>query len=148
MNIQDFLSPADVLVDMRAKDKPGVLKQLAGHAAAALGLPADVAVEQIQKRDDLGSTGIGGGVALPHARFREVGKPFGVLARLRQPIDFDAVDGQPVDLVLLILLPASPQLDQLNALAAAARKLRDGDVLRHLRTAATPLEVFEAITRA
>ena len=92
-------------------------------------------VSEIEKRDELGSTGIGGGVSLPHARFREVTKPYGLFARLRQPIEFQAIDGEPVDLVFLLLLPASSQLDQLDALAAVARKLRDPEVLARLRSA-------------
>ena len=72
-------------------------------------------------------------------------RPFGVLARLKQPIAFDAVDGQPVDIVFLLLLPASSQLDQLNALAAAARRLRDRDVLQRLRRASTATELHSVI---
>jgi PTS system nitrogen regulatory IIA component len=73
---------------------------------------------------------------------------FGFLARLRQPIDFESIDGQPVDLVFLLLLPASSQLDQLNALAAVARKLRDSQLLQELRAATTAAELFEVITRS
>jgi PTS system nitrogen regulatory IIA component len=105
-----------------------------------------VVASEIEKRDELGSTGIGRGVSMPHARLRDVKKPFGLLARLRHPIDFDAIDGQPVDIVFLLLLPAASQLDQLNALAAVARKLRDPDVLRKLRAVASQAELFELIT--
>ena len=145
MKIADFLSAADVAVDVRATDKSRLLKELSSRAAAALNLSAEAVAEEIEKRDELGSTGIGGGVSIPHARFREVKRPFGVLARLKQPIAFDAVDGQPVDIVFLLLLPASSQLDQLNALAAAARRLRDRDVLQRLRRATTATELHSAI---
>src|SRR5262245_57289076 len=117
MKIKDFLSAADVAVDVRAADKASLLKDLATRAAAALNLSVDMVVSEIAKRDELGSTGIGRGVAIPHARLREIKKPLGLLARLKSPIEFDAVDGQPVDLVFLLLLPASSPLDQLNALA-------------------------------
>ena len=73
-------------------------------------------------------------------------KPFGLLARLKSPIEFDAIDGQPVDLVFLLLLPAASQLDQLNALAAVARKLRDREVLRNLRSATSGTELYRAVT--
>jgi len=133
MKIKDFLSPSDVMIDIRANDKVGLLKELAARAASALDLPVDAVANEIERRDELGSTGIGGGVSIPHARFREVNRPFGLLARLKHAIEFDAIDSQPVDLVFLLLLPVSSQLDQLNALAAVARKLRDPDVLRKLR---------------
>jgi nitrogen PTS system EIIA component len=146
MNIKDFLSAADVAIDVRAVDKASLLKALAGRAAARINLPADVVAAEIEKRDELGSTGIGRGVAIPHARLREVRKPFALLARLKTPIDFDAVDAQPVDIVFLIMLPAASQLDQLNALAAVARTLRDEDVLRKMRNAASTTELHRAVT--
>lgn len=144
--IKDFLAASDVAIDMRAADKSSLLKDLATRAASALDLPADAVANEIVKRDELGSTGIGGGVSMPHARLREVKKPFGVLARLKAAIEFDAIDGQPVDLVFLLLLPASSQLDQLNTLAAVARKLRDPDVLRKLRSATSGTELYRAIS--
>jgi nitrogen PTS system EIIA component len=125
MKIKEFLAEADVTIDHRAVDKTGLLKDLAGRAASALKLPAQAVAQEIEKRDELGSTGIGGGVSIPHARFRELKRPFGLLVRLKQPIDFDAIDGEPVDIVFLLMLPALSQLDQLNALAEVARKLRE-----------------------
>lgn len=80
---------------------------------------------ETQKRDELGSTGIGRGVAMPHTRMREVKKPLALLASLKSAIEFDAIDGQPVELGFL-LPPASSKLDQLNTLAAVARRLRQG----------------------
>jgi len=106
---------------------------------------ADAVANEVGKREELGSTGIGGGVAIPHARLREIKKPFGLLARLKNPIDFAAIDGGPVDIVFLMLLPAASQLDQLNTLAAAARKLRDGDLLSKLRKATTATELYRTI---
>jgi PTS system nitrogen regulatory IIA component len=146
MKIKEFLSPSDVLIDFRARDKLGLLRDISSRAASALKLPADAVAHEIVKRDELGSTGIGRGVCIPHARLRAVNKPHGLLTRLRYPIDFDAVDGQPVDIVFLLLLPASSQLDQLNALAAAARKLRETALLHRLRAATTAAEMFEVIT--
>ena len=146
MNIKSFLSADNLAIDVRASDKAGLLRDIAARAASALRLPADAVAHEIEKRDELGSTGIGGGVSIPHARFREVKKPFGLLVRLKHAIEFDAIDGQPVDIVFLLLLPASSQLDQLNALAAVARKLRDRDVLRKLRSATSGTELYQAVT--
>ena len=145
MNIKAFLSPSGVVVDLRARDKVAVLEELSSRAAAVLNLPAEAIAHEIERREELGSTGIGGGVSMPHARFREVKKPFGLLARLKQPVDFEAIDAQPVDLVFLLLLPASSQLDQLNTLAAVARKLRDQKVLADLRQATTASELYKAV---
>jgi PTS system nitrogen regulatory IIA component len=146
MSIKDFLSAADVAIDVRASDKAGLLRELAARAASALDLPADAVASEIEKRDELGSTGIGGGVSIPHARFRGVRRTFGLLVRLEQPIEFDAIDGQPVDIVFLLVLPAASQLDQLNALAAVARKLRDREVLQKLRAATSITELYRAVT--
>jgi PTS system nitrogen regulatory IIA component len=146
MKIKELLSPSDVAIDVRAGDKAGLLRQLAARAAAALNLQADAVASEIEKRDELGSTGLGGGISIPHARFREVKKAFGLLVRLSRPIEFEAIDGRPVDLVFLLLLPAAAQLDQLNALAAVARKLRDADVLRKLRAANSIAELYSAVT--
>jgi PTS system nitrogen regulatory IIA component len=96
------------------------------------------------KREALGSTGTGAGIAIPHARLEGIARPFGILVRLAKPIDFEAIDGQPVDLVFLLLLPAEPQGDQLNALACAARMLRDAQILRDLRRAADDAALYRA----
>src|SRR5262245_3685453 len=146
MRIKDFLSPAEVILGIRARDKDRLLTDLAARAAAALDLPQQEVADAIMKRDELGSTGIGNGVSIPHARFRKLKRPFGIFARLEQPIEFDAIDNLPVDLVFLILLPALSQLDQLNALAAVARKLRNPEVLRILRAASGSAEVFQVLT--
>ena len=87
------------------------------------------------KREELGSTGVGNGVAIPHVRLEQVKRPFGIMARLKAPIDFNAVDGQPVDLVCLVLLSKGNAGAQLNALAGVARRLRAPEVLQELRRA-------------
>jgi len=146
MNIKDFLTAADVAIDVPATDKRSLLRQLSARAAASQNLSIDSVAPEIQKRDELGSTGIGRGVSIPHARLREVKKPFGLFVRLKTAIEFDAIDGQAVDLVFLLLLPAHAQLDQLNALAAVARKLRSPELLQKLRQAADRGELYRAIT--
>ena len=109
-------------------------------------MPTATVVEEIAKRDELGSTGIGCGISVPHARFREVERPFGLPVRLKHPIEFIAIDGQPVDIVFLLLLPALSQLAQLSALDAIARKLTDRDLLQRLRMANSAAELYQVVT--
>lgn len=145
MKISDLLSPADIMLDVRAKDKSRLLRELSTRAAAEVGLDADEVSDEIAKREELGSTGVGNGVALPHARLRGLKAPFGLLARLRQAIDFAAIDDQPVDIVFLLLLPESADGAQLNALACVARVLRDPEALRRLRGASDNEALYRAI---
>ena len=123
MKISDFLTPTDALIDMRVSQKQQLLQALSRKAAASLGVQADYVASELLKREDLGSTGMGSGVAIPHARLPMVKRPHGIIARLKPPLDFDAIDGQPVDLVFMLLLPAPPEADQLTALALVARTL-------------------------
>jgi PTS system nitrogen regulatory IIA component len=145
MKINDFLSPADVMLDVKPANKGELLRLLSTRAAAGAGLDADEVVTLILKREDLGSTGVGNGVALPHARLVGLKAPFSLFARLRRAIDFEAIDDQPVDIVFLLLLPESDNGEQLNALACAARALRDAEVLKQIRGAADPDALFRAI---
>ena len=145
MNIADFLAPVDVVTDLRVSDKDRLLHELSDRAAASLRLDAAPIAEALLKREQLGSTGLGDGMAIPHARLAGVRKPFGILARLKKPIDFDAIDGQPVDLVFLLLLPAATTGEPLNALACVSRRLREPGALRALRAAANGTALFNAI---
>ena len=135
MKISDFLSPAHVMIDVRASDKSRLLEQLSTQAAAEVGLAADEVMTEIAKREELGSTGVGNGVALPHARLQSLKTPFGLFARLHHGIDFDAIDGEPVDIVVLLLIPEAGDGAKGNALACVARALRDAETLRKLRSA-------------
>src|SRR5665647_864171 len=128
MEIVEFLSPTEVIVNAGAPDKIRLLADLCCRAASALKLDPGRITADILKREDLGSTGVGGGIAIPHARLVDLKKPFGVLARLKSPIDFDAIDRQPVDIVFLLLLPTTAAGEQLNILALVARRLRDADL--------------------
>src|SRR5215831_14659314 len=135
MHIKEFLSPADTNVEVRAPDKTRLLQELSRRAAASLDLPPEQISAEILKREELGSTGTGGGVAIPHARIQGLNRPFGILARLNKPIDFEAIDGRPVDLLFFLLLPANPAGEGIQALASVARKLREPGCLRRLRSA-------------
>src|SRR4029079_13798991 len=145
MKIKDFLSPAHVVLDVRAGDKGRLLHQLATQAAAGVGLDAAEISKQIAKREALGSTGVGNGVALPHARLTGLKSPFGLVARLRRGIDFEAIDDLPVDVVFLLLLPDAPNDPQLNALACAARARRGAEVRERACGAATPDALYRAL---
>jgi PTS system nitrogen regulatory IIA component len=146
--ISDFLSPDQVMMDVRASDKARLLEQLSARAAAAVGLAAGDVVREVAKREGLGSTGVGDGVALPHARFHGLGAPFGLIARLSHPIDFDSIDGKPVDIVFLLLLPEAGDTDKGNALACVARALRQPDTLRKIRGAPDRETLFQAVAGA
>jgi PTS system nitrogen regulatory IIA component len=145
MNIADFLSPNDVMIDVAAADKQKLLSTLARKAGAIVDVRPERVLAELQKREELGSTGVGGGVALPHARFEQVGKPVGVFVRLRKPIAFDAVDDQPVDIVFLLLLPQTPDGDTLGALASIARKLRKPEIATALRAARNSADIYRAL---
>jgi PTS system nitrogen regulatory IIA component len=148
MDIKDFLTPSDVLVGIRTSDKTRLLEDLCRRAASTLKIDADKITADILKREELGSTGLGGGVAIPHARIADVKKPFGLLARLKSAIEFDAIDRQPVDLIFLLLLPTAPAGEQLNALALVARTLRDADTTRNARRAADPTGLYAAVAQS
>jgi len=145
MKISDLISPADVMIDVRAPNKSGLLQELAAKAASSLKLRVDQVAPFLLKREDLGSTGIGGGVAIPHARLPELHRPFGLLAKLKQPIEFDTIDGQAVDVVFVFLLTAAAENGQLGALALVTRTLRSQGVLDRLRRAKNASELYSVI---
>ena len=146
MNTADFLAEDDVLLDYAAASKMQVLQGLSRMAANRLNLKPVPIATALLKREQLGSTGVGGGVALPHAGVAGLDRPFGILARLKNPIDFDAVDGNPVDIVFLLLVPPASSTDQLAALACVARVLKDPQIQAQLRTAARIDVMYRAVT--
>jgi PTS system nitrogen regulatory IIA component len=145
MKISDFLASTDVAIDVAAADKQKLLLELARNAAAKVDLGSDRIFVALSKREALGSTGVGGGIAIPHARFQSIAKPFGMLIRLKRPMDYDAVDSKPVDLIVPLLLPETAG-EQLGALAMIARRLRDPDVAAALRRARGSAEMYHALT--
>jgi PTS system nitrogen regulatory IIA component len=145
MKISDLLAPADVMIDVRASNKRALLEEFAARAATSLGLPADRVASFLLKREDLGSTGIGRGVAIPHARPPDVQRPYGLFAKLKAPVEFDAIDGQAVDLLFVLLLPAAAEQEALAALALVARTLRSPETLARLRAARDAPSLYAAI---
>jgi PTS system nitrogen regulatory IIA component len=146
MKISNLLSPADVMIDVRAPNKRLLLQELAARAASSLGLGVDQVAPYLLKREELGSTGIGGGVAIPHARLPDLQRPYGLLAKLKQPMEFDAIDAQAVDIVFLLLLPTTAENGQLGALALVARSLRPSEALVRLRSAKDASELYSAMS--
>jgi PTS system nitrogen regulatory IIA component len=118
-----------------------LLHDLSHGAALALKVDDAFVFDALLKREELGSTGVGNGVAIPHARLEQVKKPLGIMARLK-PIDFDSIDGQPVDLVCLVLLSKENEQAQLNTLAGVARRLRSPEVLEQMRRAANRVVLY------
>jgi len=134
MPISDIIGPDNVVVGLRAADKAQLLRELARRAAAALALDQRVILDALLAREALGSTGLGKGFALPHARLDTLPRYFARFARLARPIDFAAIDERPVDLVILLLTPAQGS-QHLATLAALSRPLRDPAFVQRLRDA-------------
>jgi nitrogen PTS system EIIA component len=135
MTIGEIIGPDQVLVGVRAADKRQLLQNLAGRAATALALDRGTILEALQSRENLGSTGLGKGFALPHARLDALNEPFALFVRLGRPIDFAAIDEKPVDMVILLLSPADGGNQHLAMLAALSRPLRDAAFVQRLRRA-------------
>jgi PTS system nitrogen regulatory IIA component len=142
MGLEDLLTAEGVIPNLKARCKREVLSTLAERASALIGAPADKIRETLLEREQLGSTGVGKGVAIPHGKIEGLGSVFGMLARLETPIDFDAVDDQPVDLVFMLLAPANATAAHLKALAKVSRLLRDDEARAALRGAETAEALF------
>jgi PTS system nitrogen regulatory IIA component len=147
MPIADLLSPANVFVDLRVTNKEQLLRELGERVAMTADLAPEMLVHEILAREALGSTGVGAGVALPHARVEKLSKPVGAFARLKRSIEFEAIDGRLVDLVFLLALPASDDKDGFNALASVARVLREPSCQAELRALAGSLGIHQRLTR-
>ena len=133
MPTTDLVSPNAIIPAMKVNGKKQALQEIAAKAAELTGQNEKAILEILLQRDKLGSTGVGNGVAIPHGKLQKLGNVFGLFARLERPIDFEALDGQPVDLVFLLLAPEGAGADHLKALARVARLLRDPEVARKLR---------------
>ncbi|HEY2871051.1 MAG TPA: PTS IIA-like nitrogen regulatory protein PtsN [Reyranella sp.] len=134
MEIADLLAGPDVvLACVKASGKKALLAELAGKAAALYKLDERRLFDRLLERERLGSTGIGGGIAIPHGRMANLTKPVGLFARLGHPVDFDSIDERPVDTVFLLLAPEGAGADHLKALARVSRLLRDRSLVEKLR---------------
>ena len=133
MPLSDLVAPQAIIPGLKVNSKKQVLHELSARAAELTGRAERDILDILQQREKLGSTGVGNGIAIPHGKLPKLDRLFGLFARLDRPIDFESLDGQPVDLVFLLLAPEAAGADHLKALARIARLLRDPDTAKKLR---------------
>ena len=133
MTLTDLVAPNAIIPALKVNSKKQAIQELAARAAELTGQSERAILEILLQREKLGSTAVGNGVAIPHGKLPKLGRLFGLFARLERPIDFEALDGQPVDLIFLLLAPEAAGADHLKALARVARLLRDPEIARKLR---------------
>ena len=138
MQIGDILDRGAIAARARAPNKRQALTAVAEIAARNFGLDAGIILEALSEREAAGSTGVGYGVAVPHARLAGLDRMRGVFVRLDVPVEFESVDEQPVDLIFALFAPPNASSEHLRALARVSRMLRQGDLREHLRQARTP----------
>jgi PTS system nitrogen regulatory IIA component len=148
MTLIDLLTPAAVVSPLRANSKKQALHELAQHAALLTGLPERELFESLLQRERLGSTGIGDGIAIPHGRMNGIDRLVGLFARAEKPIDFDALDGQPVDIIFVLIAPEGAGADHLKALARVARVLRNQAVLDQVRHTRDPAAIYAILAES
>src|SRR3981189_1808326 len=146
MTITDLVAPEAILPALKVNSKKQALQELSARAASLTGQNERAIFEVLLQREKLGTTAVGYGVAIPHGKLPKLEKLFGVFARLDRPIDFEALDGQPVDLVFLLLAPEGAGADHLKALAKVARLLRDPEMARKLRESRDAEALYAVLT--
>jgi len=146
MDLSDLVVPDAILPALKANSKKQVLQAIAEKAAAMTGVQEKDILETLIKREKLGSTGVGGGIAIPHGKLRGLDRIFGLFARLAKPIDFEALDEHPVDLIFLLLAPESAGADHLKALARIARLFREPGVVGKLRASSDASALYAVLT--
>ncbi len=146
MELKEILDVKAVRYSTSVSSKKRLLQDIAEQANAVYGLNAIEVFSALQEREALGSTGVGRGIAIPHARFESMDKVVGMFTRLEKPVDFDSVDHQPVDLVFTLLAPAAEGAEHLKALALVSRTLRDKDVCSKLRANDSEQTLYTVLT--
>lgn len=146
MEISDLLAPAGVIANLKATSKKQALRELAQRAAKITGLPERSIFDTLLERERLGTTGVGHGIAIPHGKLAGLNKLYGLFARLDHPIDFDAIDEVPVDLIFVLLAPEAAGADHLKALARVSRLLRDRAICEKMRGTDNPDALFALLT--
>ncbi|MCQ1770324.1 PTS sugar transporter subunit IIA [Neorhizobium galegae] len=144
MKLGDYLPPENIVLDLAPPSKAILIKQLSILAAERLALGAGEIVRVLTNRETLGSTGIGAGIAIPHANVKGLDRHFCLFARLAKPVDFEAVDDEPVDLVFLLLNPEN-RPDHLNILSCIARRVREEETAAAIRRVTTPQDVYSRL---
>ncbi len=148
MSLNDLISPQAVIPALKANGKKQALIEISEKAATLSGLDSREVLDALIQRERLGSTGIGAGIAIPHGKLAKCGRIFGVFARLEKPIDFEALDDAPVDLMFLLIAPENAGADHLNALSRAARVLRDQSLVATLRSTRDPSAIYSILVRS
>lgn len=146
MNLDALIDKQSVLASLKAQNKKQLLQELSQALAAQVAIDHRVIFETLLKREKLGSTGIGQGIAIPHGKLPSIGRVYGLFARLAQPVDFESIDGQPVDLVFVLLAPEDAGADHLKALAKISRLLRDPALVAKLRGTEDPQGLYAILT--
>jgi nitrogen PTS system EIIA component len=148
MPLENLLVPEAILPSLRVNGKKQALQELSEKAAEVSGLPAREIFEAWMQREKLNSTGLGDGIAIPHGKLLNVPRIFGIFARLERPIDFEALDGQPVDLLFGLIAPENAGADHLKALAVIARLLRNPATLAKIRATRDAPALYAILTQA
>jgi PTS system nitrogen regulatory IIA component len=146
MLLSDFISPDSVVSSLKAKTKKQLLQDLSARAARLTGLQERDIFDVLLQRERLGSTGLGHGIAIPHGKLAGLKRIVGIFARLAEPVEFDAVDGAPVDIVFLLLAPEGAGADHLKALARISRLLREGSAVEKLRASKDAAALYAVLT--
>jgi PTS system nitrogen regulatory IIA component len=148
MPLTDLIAPHTIIPALKVNNKKQAIHEIAAKAAELTGRNERTISEILLQREKLGSTGIGNGIAIPHGKLPKLDKLFGLFARLDRPIDFEALDGQSVDLIFLLLAPEEAGADHLKALARVARLLRDPDIAHKLRESRNAQALYAVLTMA
>lgn len=148
MELSSILAPGAVRIVSHLTSKKRLFQEIGEMMAGVHGMNASIAVDGIQERESLGPTGVGHGIALPHARLQELDRIIGVFLRLEKPLDYDSVDRQPVDLVFALFAPKDSGVDHLKALALVSRTMRDSNVVSKLRANVDPAKLHAILTEA
>lgn len=148
MELSKLLMPGAVRVIGQLTGKKRLFQELGEIAAQAYGLNASVATDGLQERESLGPTGVGHGIALPHARLDEIDHIFAVFLRMEKPLDYDSVDRQPVDLVFGLFAPKESGVEHLKALALVSRTMRNAGICAKLRANTDPAKLHAILTEA
>ena len=143
-----MIRPEGVIASLRVTSKKQALQELAKRAAELTGQAERAIFEVLVERERLGTTGVGNGIAIPHGKLPGLDRLHGLFARLEKPIDFDAIDEQPVDLICLLLAPETAGADHLKALARVSRLLRDSAICEKLRGSDKPDAVYALLTES
>ena len=148
MDISDLIVPESVIANLRVTSKKQALQELAKKAAELTGQPERALFEVLMERERLGTTGVGHGIGIPHGKLPELDRLYGLFARLETPIDFDAIDDHPVDLIFVLLAPETAGADHLKALARVSRLFRDRAVCEKLRGTESAEAIYALLTQS